>query len=770
MAESLVLNGNSSVPKGTVIFEKGQPLQSAALILKGRVVVQGEGVRLVIGSGNFLGMCDVWIKKHSFTYVALDDSVLYGIPMENADQANGLLEEKPQYRGLLVTSVNFFYHDIFRVYGKLKSEAEKVSKFVDETYSRYRKLAEEAGLVAEKISAMDRLSGQNMEDYSLSEKMSYFIQCSQIPIEAQRNYYGANAYVAKTHFAEQCKLLPQLLEGCRYYSDWITRYFRIMIMDEKNLFSLVGRMALGVRRSGQNDSQLSVMLDHILEKINDTETVLLEHAGVNLNLDRQRMEETYFALLSDDTGSLDAFDQEDLKVLDRSLQQILDYAPVHGKVAEEFATSVEAFLGLVDKFTRSPEAVAIRKELGKNFFEIYEAILKKSFQDSNPPLAVKLFLRYGYVSEELLTEEELRTLLSLPDSREEATSCRVYTMAEWLREIYQGRKNPSKDEFDMDYEEHLRKEVQEGKLEKGALEGTFLNPDSRLHFEVDNLLRYADRILSGNISAFVPVLCSEGIYTKLENSVVTPAGINKTVNRVEKIDYSIFHRERMTAYEEAGISRFTVTGRYTPEFILFPVYGRKGLMWQDMEGRKKETHGRILLPSFMEQNLEAELMKMMAYFRWEKCRAEMGAQWNNYRYPSLTSEYTDYLQFYKKNNDLSPEKREKVKAQLQQCGNRHKDVFARDYVDWILREATGAMKLNRVAREILFTYCPLAPEIAEGLLTQNAYREAARRYMTERNKKEKEINQAISRFDRAGEEIPKEVEQTKRFVLDLQGA
>ena len=80
------------------------------------------------------------------------------------------------------------------------------------------------------------------------------------------------------------------------------------------------------------------------------------------------------------------------------------------------------------------------------------------------------------------------------------------------------------------------------------------------------------------------------------------------------------------------------------------------------------------------------------------------------------------------------------------------------------------MKLNRVAREILFTYCPLAPEIAEGLLTQNAYREAARRYMTERNKREKEINQAISRFDRVGEEIPEEVEQTKRFVLDLQGA
>ena len=171
--------------------------------------------------------------------------------------------------------------------------------------------------------------------------------------------------MAQKQFEEQCAVLPQLVAGCRYYSDWLTRYFRIMIMDEKNLFSLVGRMALGVRRSGQNDSELSVMLDHILEQINNAETLLLEYAGVNLHLDRQRMEETYFALLSDDTGSLDAFDQEDLKVLDHSVQQILDYAEASDETAEKFAAAVEAFLACVDKFARTPEVTALRKELVK---------------------------------------------------------------------------------------------------------------------------------------------------------------------------------------------------------------------------------------------------------------------------------------------------------------------------------------------------------------------------------------------------------------------
>lgn len=39
-------------------------------------------------------------------------------------------------------------------------------------------------------------------------------------------------------------------------------------------------------------------------------------------------------------------------------------------------------------------------------------------------------------------------------------------MSEWLREIYEGRKNPSKDEFDTDYEETIRKQVHEKKLTK----------------------------------------------------------------------------------------------------------------------------------------------------------------------------------------------------------------------------------------------------------------------------------------------------------------
>ena len=212
---------------------------------------------------------------------------------------------------------------------------------------------------------------------------------------------------------------------------------------------------------------------------------------------------------------------------------------------------------------------------------------------------------------------------------------------------------------------------------------------------------------------------------------------------------------------------FTNITRFTPDFILFPVYGRNGVLWQDIEGRVKQSHARILLPSLFEQDLPAEILKLMAHFRWEKCRTDMGAQWNNYRYPSLTSEYTDYLQFYKKNNELTPEKKEKIKQQLQQCNNKHREVFARDYQDWLIREAAGAMRMNRINRGIMFTYCPFADEVAQGLLVQNAYQEAARRHMTEKKKQEQSITVLERKFEKKGIEVPEEVRKTKEYLLGV---
>ena len=493
---------------------------------------------------------------------------------------------------------------------------------------------------------------------------------------------------------------------------------------------------------------------------------MTKRAGVPQPVTPGRIREIY-RLLQDGTEAGDTDDSDhSIELLINSLDQILDYAPITPELRREFYECIQEFIRTSDRFSKEPAVRALRKRISDKFFPLYEAVVKKNFSDANPPLAVRLFLRYGYVSEHLLTEKEQMALISLPDPFSGKTTCQVYTMEQWLKEIYLGHKNPSKDEFNEDYEDHLRKDLRSNRLTEQQYKMALSNADERLHFEIYNLMMYTDRILNGNITSFVPVLCSDAINTDLAKSYVTPSSINRCVSQVEQIDYSIFYRDHRVSFEEVGVTSFSVVERMTPDFIVFPVYGRQGLVWQDIEGRRKNTHGRILLPSFLEIQMDSAIRGLLASFRWEKCRTEMGSQWNNVRYPSLTSEYSDYLQFYRKNGDLTPERKEKLKTQLQQCNNRFKDVFMRDYNDWITRESSGSGKLNRVARQILFTYCPFSKEICDKIGEQPAYVEASKRYRIAHAKELKTISTTLHRFEKNGLEFPSELMNTKNLISE----
>ena len=111
MAAELNINETTPVTAGTEIFSRGDELTCVALVLKGRVTVSSTGVVVTLGSGNFLGICDIAKGEHSFTYVAGDGVTVYPLPINDIPKVKKLLEGKAQYRGLLVTSQNFFIID-----------------------------------------------------------------------------------------------------------------------------------------------------------------------------------------------------------------------------------------------------------------------------------------------------------------------------------------------------------------------------------------------------------------------------------------------------------------------------------------------------------------------------------------------------------------------------------------------------------------------------------------------------------------------------------
>ena len=265
----------------------------------------------------------------------------------------------------------------------------------------------------------------------------------------------------------------------------------------------------------------------------------------------------------------------------------------------------------------------------------------------------------------------------------------------------------------------------------------------------------------------MPFLYTEGCGSSFLRCYLSRDKINAAVNRLLQIDYSAFYRESLFKSEVEGIKKEYIVEEVYPDFVMFPIYGSNSVMWQEISGRRRNTPGRFLMPMFMDTDLDSAMIKLFGRFRWELCRTIQGAAWNNIQIKSLTSEYSDFIQFYRKNRDLSDEKKEKLKMQIQKCRNNTKEVFTIDYENWIKHEAHGGLTLSKPVREILATYCPFSKELRESVAEQPLFRDAMARFTRDRGKKKKEYDLKFRVWEKDRVEIPEEIVRTRDFYTEL---
>ena len=277
-----------------------------------------------------------------------------------------------------------------------------------------------------------------------------------------------------------------------------------------------------------------------------------------------------------------------------------------------------------------------------------------------------------------------------------------------------------------------------------------------------NMFRSTHRLVSGQIITFVPFLYTENC-TALEKNFLSKDKVCAAFNRLRRIDFSAFYRESLFQKQVEGIDKEFIQEEVCPDIIIMPTTGSKDIMWQEMSGRKRNTPGRMILPAFMEGDLDKAVVHLAGSFRWELCRTMQGVYWNNIQYKSLTSEYSDFLQFYRKNRELSDDRKEKLKLQIQKHRNNSREIFAADYSSWILHESQGGMLLSKPVREIMATYCPFTREIRENLEGQPVFQNAMARFQRERAKKLREYDLKFRIWEKNHVQVPEEILQTKDF-------
>ncbi len=443
--------------------------------------------------------------------------------------------------------------------------------------------------------------------------------------------------------------------------------------------------------------------------------------------------------------------------LEQALSVILSFSECDEELARRFAEEVAAYKAMPDKDGTDDADRRFRLSLTSDFYKLYTKVFEMSINETNLPAPVKMFLNFGFVDAELAGIGNSAYLLSILDTFGGDAENGVYTFYEWLLAIYRGEKEPSRNEFDMDYPAYLRDQKKSGKINEQQEKQLADSLVDKVRFELENVFPVVNKITFGRISTFCPLLSSHNLLKPLHTSLVTPAQIMKALNAIRELDFSAFYRETTYTSEEYGIVREYIQVEILPDFILMPNAGIRGAMWQEIEGKRRLTPSRMMLSVIGLENLSQLLIRMTGEFRWEMCKRVQGARWNDVSEPSLTSQYTDYIQFYRKNRELSQDAKEKLRLSLQRAKNSVKEMFVRDYMLWISYEGNGSPRLNKVARPILFAYCPFASPIRQNLVQHPLYMEMVNRYKLMLTQKLHHLDMLKNKLEKNYGTIPDEI-------------
>ena len=755
MAITMKMNAMNQVPVGEKLFEEGMDSDGIFVVLKGKGELVNSNVCLPVVSGDFLGIWDMQTGMYNTGCIATEEMTVFAFPATTDEELLTFLDGNKEYSGRVTATLGRLIAELHTKLGCYLQEAKMLPNVIEELYRQYC-----ARCKAEELRAAE-LPKAGKEVFSVSDSpewLEYYLEAAKIPAEAQKNYFTCDAKVAYRHIEEQVTILRWLFAECEKQGAFLRRLGSVLMNGgADNLFFYF--CALEEKAGTAETKKAAVLLRDVTEKkLTELAALFEKCAGEPFETHQKKRDAR-----KQGAGHL----AEGEEPCENALEQILSFAGVSEETGAEFTKLLKNFAGLEDKTSTEDGVRRLRRQISDIFYQIYEIIFRKTYgmDDTDIALPIRLFLEYGFVDETLISRAqllELEKLVSEPVNTGE-TGCHIFTIREWLSWVYEGKREPSKNEFDQEYSEMLRELKKSGQITEEEEKAKFKDYDERLHYEIQNLFRYNHRIVNGQLSIFVPFLYEELLGGEPERSFLSKEKVQAAVDRLRSVDFSLFYREFLYMNKELGIEKEYRMAEILPDIILFPTMGSKSIVWQDISCRRRDTPGRFLLPLFAEVSIDDLLIRVCGRYRWELCRTVQGAAWNNIQIKSLTSEYTDYLMYYKKNRDISEERKERVKAQLQKGKNNYREVFAMDYEMWMKNEVNGAMKLNKVAREIMATYCPFEKNIRAQLAGQPAFEDAMARQRRESAKKLRETELRHFAITKNGIELPQELVDTMAY-------
>lgn len=776
MEKVMTINSTNQISAGTTIFnEKGQT-GTMYMVLKGKVSMCSRGFGTTLGPGSVLGFEQLAQDSASYSLKAIEDSSVYAISADSDKGLIALLGANKDYNGIAVYNHVRLFSELYKQYRQMTECTAKIYSDIKDKYAAYMATAKQYGCKTNLIPEISQLEPCPIVTEIDEVQTDLFAEYARIPYEAIKAFYTPSSKLSAGVLRQMAELESKMIRACAEMSDYLAD--TIMLMSgapDYSLYRSLLCLQMDLKKKGADVAEIKNAVELCRTYLKNVKALIDVGTSREWIVEEDELDNMYktveeggdFRTEDDISGAaVDSAIAETVNSLADSFHQIATFANYPEAKTAEFEELLTQFENLPDRESTDDEYRKLRKSMADHFYSLYLAAYMATTKVTRIPKAVELLLDYGYVSERLLRDNQLVELLSIRRPTEYGP-CKVFTMREWLNAIYTGEKEPSRNDMGLDYAEYLREMKKTGDLSAEKEKELLSDGTKKVEFEIKNVLVPASRVVNGQLSIFTPVLHAEMFIGDIEKAYCSAVAINESFTFLTGIDFSVFYREALYVDAKAGIEREYEMKNVYPIFIQYPTVGQNVIMWQEITGRKRDTEGRFFTPSFAYVGMNDMMIKGFGQFRWALCKTIQGTNWNNIQVRSLTSEYSDYIQFYKKNHDLSDERKEKIKLQIQRGRNNLREVFTQDYEAWMKSEVNGSIKLNKIVREMLATYCPFSAQYKAALVRQPIYDEAFARNTRERNKKVHELELRYKALEAKGIKVPEPLTDTLEFYKSM---
>lgn len=750
------------ISKGRRFLRRGERVKGLYVILQGNVRAVSKNDEFDMEAGSIIGIMESGTGIYLCDYIANTDCICYAYSYKVTDDYKQIFENDEKYVSVFAMSAMRQTAILLRRYTNYYKAAQNYYQYLMSINEEYKRFCNTYEMPEKSFDRFNLAMPVQLSDKIENWTIEYYERMSTLSLKTLDRFLMRDYSVGIGEILNAACWMAKSLSLIETIKQYLQIQKELLFSaDEEDMFQMYFDLAKKAAPTGVDLEPLFQKIAEIGQYIKNSN--LYNQNSVDRRLaDYQSYDFHQTAFEENDTWQ-DETEEEMTEERGDYLTQILNYSRYDEEEGKVFRAQLEEYKNLPDILSTSDDVRKLRRQMTQTFYEIYELAFWRSVEEPRVPAAIKMFLNFGLVDERLAGEDNASSLHDLTDELNQCKADNVYTMYEWLRSILRGENEPCRNEFDLDYPAYLNELKKTGKITIEEQKRLSEDVREKVQYEMRNMFVSTNRATYGKISTFCPILCEHDIINSVETMLVTAEKINQAIDSIRKIDFSLFYREIAFSDPEKDINREMIQAEVLPNIILMPNAGSKAMMWQETAGIKKDTPARFVFPIMTVADVTEMMIEVSGRFRWEMCRKIQGVRWNDITEPSLTSEYNDYIQYYRKNHDLSAEAREKVKNMLYKAKNNFREVFVKDYQNWIKYESKGSFRLNKVSRDIIFRYCPFSREIRKALAANPMYRDIFEKYEILKGRKVRHMELWYDRYQKKGGEITEELQVNREF-------